>query len=380
MNEILGGRTTRAHHHFFSGSYGQTFKFDIILWSLTLLLVGFGLVVLYSALGQDWNALLNQAIRLILGLGCMILASQLRVSTYYRWAPTIYAGTVGLLFAVALVGVSSKGSQRWLDLPGLPRFQPSEFLKISLPLIVGWYIATRDYKLKFFDYIALTLIVGLPAGLVLLQPDYGTALILLMGVAGILFLVGLRLRWFVAGLVLVASSAPIIWNFVFREYHRNRIITLFNPQRDPLGDGWNIIQSKTAVGSGGLTGKGLFEGTQSNLDFLPEGHTDFIIAVVGEELGFVWCVALLCCYLLIFSRLMYQCTTATNGFGYIVGTGISIIFFGYVFVNVAMVLGLLPVVGLPLPLVSYGGSSAITTMAAFGVALAVCTHKQDLER
>ena len=316
----------------------------------------------------------------MLGLGCMILATQLRISTYYRWAPAIYVGTILLLFAVALFGVSSKGSQRWLDLPGLPSFQPSEFLKISLPLIVGWYITTRDFKLKFYDYVALTMIVGLPTGLVFLQPDYGTALILLIGVAGILFLVGLRLRWFAAGLVLVAISAPIIWNFVFHDYHRKRIITLFNPEQDPLGAGWNIIQSKTAVGSGGFHGKGLFEGTQSHLDFLPEGHTDFIIAVIGEELGFIWCVALLCCYLLLFSRLMYWCTTAVNGFGYVVGSGIAITFFGYVFVNVAMVLGLLPVVGLPLPLVSYGGSSAITTMIAFGVAVAVCTHKQDLER
>lgn len=380
MNEGLGGRSTRAHHHFFSGSYGQTFKFDIVLITLTLLLIGFGLVVLYSAVGQSWSMFLNQAIRLCLGLGCLILASQLRVSTYYRWAPTIYAVTIMLLFAVAVFGVSSKGSQRWLDLPGLPRFQPSEFLKISLPLIVGWYITTRNFKFKSFDYWALILIIGLPTSLVFLQPDYGTALILLLGVAAMLFLCGIRLRWFAAGLVLVAVSAPIIWNFVFREYHRQRIITLFNPERDPLGAGWNIIQSKTAVGSGGLTGKGLFEGTQSHLDFLPEGHTDFIIAVIGEELGFVWCTALLFCYLLIFSRLMYWSTTATNGFGYVVGTGITVIFFGYVLVNVAMVLGLLPVVGLPLPLVSYGGSSAITTMAAFGVALAVCAQKQDLEK
>lgn len=380
MNEGLGGRATRVHHHFFSGSYGQSFKFDVVLIALTLSLIGFGLVVLYSALGQSWSGIFNQGIRLFLGLGCMMLASQLRVSTYYRWAPTIYAGTILLLFAVAVFGVSSKGSQRWLDLPGLPSFQPSEFLKISLPLIVGWYLTTRNFKLKSFDYVALILIVGLPTGLVFLQPDYGTALILLIGVAVMLFLVGLRLRWFAAGLVLVAISAPIIWNFVFREYHRKRIITLFNPERDPLGAGWNIIQSKTAVGSGGLTGKGLFEGTQSHLDFLPEGHTDFIIAVIGEELGFLWCVALLSCYLFIFSRLMYLSTTATNGFGYVVGTGITVIFFGYVIVNVAMVLGLLPVVGLPLPLVSYGGSSAITTMAAFGVVLAVCTHKQDLEK
>ncbi|MXW07150.1 MAG: hypothetical protein F4Z87_03315, partial [Gammaproteobacteria bacterium] len=196
MNEGLGGRSARAHHHFFSGSYGQTFKFDIVLITLTMLLLGFGLIVLYSALGQSWSGLLNQAIRLCLGLGCLMLASQLRVSTYYRWAPTVYAGTIMLLFAVAVFGVSNKGSQRWLDLPGLPSFQPSEFLKISLPLIVGWYITTRNFKLKFFDYLALILIVGLPTGLVFLQPDYGTALILLIGVAAMLFLCGVRLRWF----------------------------------------------------------------------------------------------------------------------------------------------------------------------------------------
>ena len=380
MNEILNSRAARAHHHFFSGNYGQTFKFDIVLITLTLLLIGFGLVVLYSANGQSWSGVLNQTIRLFLGLGCMLLASQLRVSTYYRWAPTIYVISILLLFAVALFGVTSKGSQRWLDLPGLPSFQPSEFLKVSLPLIVGWYITTRDFKLKFIDYIALTLIVGLPAALVFLQPDYGTALILMMGVASILFLVGLRWRWFVASFLLIVVSAPIIWNYVFRVYHRNRIITLFNPERDPLGDGWNIIQSKIAVGSGGVTGKGLFEGTQSQLDYLPEGHTDFIIAVIGEELGFVWCVALLSCYLALYARLMYISTTASNGFGYVVGSGITTIFFGYVFVNVAMVLGLLPIVGLPLPLVSYGGSSAITTMLAFGVVLAVCARKQDLEK
>ncbi len=373
MNDQLGARLPANLHHIFVDQYRRTLHYDVVLISLLVLLIGFGLIVLYSALARDIGAFINHLVRLGIGIGALAIAAIIQPSTYYRLAPFAYLGTIALLFAVMLFGDEIKGSQRWLDLPGLPRFQPSELLKISLPLMVGWFIAYRNFKLNSLDYFGVALIVGFPTALIFLQPDYGTAMILVSGATATLFLIGVKLRWFLAAMIGLVATAPLIWNFVFHEYHRKRIITLFNPEADPLGAGWNIIQSKTAIGSGGLNGKGLFEGTQSHLQFLPEGHTDFVFAVIGEELGFVCCAALLACYLLIFIRAAYISVMSTNGFGYTVGASIAIIFFGYVCVNVAMVLGLLPVVGLPLPLISYGGSSAITTLAAFGVLLAVCT-------
>ena len=357
-------------------SFRQNFNFDPVLTFLLLLVVVFGMVVLNSALGQDRSAMLGLGVKFAFAFGLMFLAANISPLIYFRLAPLAYAGVIFLLVVVMFFGESTKGSQRWLDLPGLPRFQPSELLKISIPLMIGWYFCLRSFKLRFFDFFAILAIVGLPVSLVFLQPDYGTSLILMLGAASLLFLLGLKWRWILLIVIMCALSLPVIWRYVLHEYHRVRVLTLFNPELDPQGAGWNIIQSKTAIGSGGLTGKGLFQGKQSRLDFLPEGHTDFILAVIGEELGFVWCTSLLVCYLLIFFRVLYLSTRFSNGFGHLVGAGMAIIFFFYAWVNVAMVLGLLPIIGLPLPLVSYGGTSAVTTLASFGVVMAVCSRSK----
>ena len=358
----------------------RNFNLDPWLTILLVLVSLFGLVILYSSLGKDQSALISLVIKLAFGFALMVGACCISPLTYFRLTPYIYVGVVLLLLVVMFFGESSKGSQRWLDLPGLPRFQPSEMLKLAIPLMIGWYFCLRSFRLGFLDFCVVIAVAGIPTALVLLQPDYGTAMILLLGTAGVLFVVGLRWYWIVLAVVLFIASVPFVWIYLLHDYHRTRISILFNPDSDPQNAGWNILQSKTAIGSGGLTGKGLHNGTQSQLDFLPEGHTDFVLAVIGEELGFVWCTLLLVCYLLIFIRVLYLSIRSSNGFGHLVSAGIAIIFFLYVVVNVAMVLGLLPVIGLPLPLVSYGGTSAVTTLVSLGVVMAICTRKQWMDR
>ena len=380
MTERLSPPAPPGFFPYVLSSARKNFNFDPILAFLLGLVCVFGLVILYSSLGKDQSALLALVIKLALGFALMLAACCISPLTYFKLAPVIYIGVIGLLVVVMFFGESAKGSQRWLDLPGLPRFQPSELLKLSIPLMIGWYFCLRSFKLKLVDFLAVLAIAGVPTALVLLQPDYGTAMILLLGTAGILFLIGVRWYWIVLAVVIVAAAIPLVWIYLLHDYHRTRISILFNPDSDPQGAGWNILQSKTAIGSGGLTGKGLFQGTQSQLDFLPEGHTDFVLAVIGEELGFVWCSSLLVCYLLIFTRVLYLSIRSSNGFGHLVSAGIAIIFFLYVVVNVSMVLGMLPVIGLPLPLVSYGGTSAVTTLVSFGVIMAICTRKQWMDK
>ena len=379
MSEIVRWFGASRIHHIISGRTRQRLHFDGYLTILILILCTLGLTVLYSALDQDIRAFSTQLTRIIIGLALFVVAVCIRKDTYYWLAPVIYSGTIALLIAVWFYGDVSQGSKRWLDFPGLPRFQPSELLKISLPLIIGWYFAIRKFKNNLLDIFWIGILFGVPILLIFLQPDYGTAMILCAGTIGVLFVVGFKWWWFAVGGCSVLVATPFIWNFVLYPYHRRRILTLFNPESDPLDSGWNIIQSKTAIGSGGFSGKGLFNGTQSRLDFIPEGHTDFVLAVSGEELGFIFCTCLLLLYLLIFVRAMYISKNAESGFGFTVGSGICIIFICNVVVNVAMVLGLLPIIGLPLPLISYGGSSAITTMVAFGVLLSVCTRKENRE-
>lgn len=379
MSEILHWIRTTKFHHFFSTRTRQQIHFDFYFITLIVCLIVVGLIILYSALGRELPTLLTQLARLGIGFILMLVAASIRREVYFRLAPIVYSGTIALLLGVLVFGDVVKGSQRWLDFPGLPRFQPSELIKISLPLVLGWYFSIRKFKRGLLDICSIAIIVGIPTMLIFMQPDYGTAAVMLASVVGVFFVIGVSWWWFAVGGVGLVIATPLIWNFVLYDYHRERILTLFNPERDPLGAGWNIIQSKIAVGSGGLTGKGLFNGTQSHLEFIPEGHTDFVLAVYAEELGFVACMGLLCVYLLIFVRAMYLSSQSDNGFGLVVGSAIAIIFVCYVFVNVAMVLGLLPIVGLPLPLMSYGGSSAVTTMVAFGVLMSVCTRKKNME-
>jgi rod shape determining protein RodA len=347
---------------------------DPLLLAALLAVIAFGLVVLFSALGQDVSAFDGQVIRMFIALAIMIVAAQLDPSFYLRWTPVLYGVGMLLLALVLAFGVTVKGSQRWIAVPGLPRFQPSEIMKVAVPLMVAWYFNDRPLPPRFGHLLVALALIAVPAMLVAVQPDLGTAILIIAAGLAVVVLAGLLWRWIgLAGLA-AAAALPGLW-YVMRDYQRDRVLTLFDPERDPLGSGWNIIQSTTAIGSGGVFGKGLFEGTQSHLDFLPEGQTDFIIAVIAEELGLVGVVVLLLLYLVVIARGLYIATQARHTFGRLAVGGLTLTFFVYVFVNIAMVSGLLPVVGVPLPLVSYGGTSAITLLASFGIVMSIHTHR-----
>ncbi|MFP6815777.1 MAG: rod shape-determining protein RodA [Pseudomonadales bacterium] len=358
-----------------SGASGRLVKIHLDPLLLPLLgIIGFGLVVLDSALNDNQAMLTNQIVRMGLALLAMVVAAQLQPQFYLRWAPVVYVAGVALLVLVLFVGATVKGSQRWLDLPGLPRFQPSELMKIAVPMMVAWYLHECSLPPRLKDLGVALLIIAIPAGCIILQPDLGTGILVACAGLAVVVLAGVYWRWIAYAGLAVAAAAPGLW-FALQDYQRQRIITLFDPESDPLGAGWNIIQSTTAIGSGGLFGKGLYQGTQSHLEFLPESQTDFIIAVIGEELGFVGVVTLLALYMIVIGRGLYIATQAPNTFQRLIAGALTLTFFVYVFVNIAMVSGLLPVVGVPLPLVSYGGTSAITLLASFGIIMAVRTQR-----
>lgn len=338
------------------------------------LIVFYGLVVLFSAVDQNQSLFQAQLLRLGLAFIGLFIAAQLPPRLYVRWAPFIYLSGVLLLVLVLLIGVTVKGSQRWLEIPGFTRFQPSELMKIAVPLAVAWYFHERPLPPSFKDVCVALGIVAVPAGLIIMQPDLGTGILVAGAGFAVVVLAGLPWRWMAYVALGFAAAAPGLW-YTLQDYQRQRILTLFDPESDPLGAGWNIMQSTTAIGSGGIWGKGLLEGTQSHLDFLPEAQTDFIIAVIAEELGLVGVLILLALYLLIISRGLFLAVSAESTFGRLLSGALILTFFVYVFVNIAMVSGLLPVVGVPLPLVSYGGTSAITLMTGFGLIMAIRTHK-----
>ncbi|MCZ6889497.1 MAG: rod shape-determining protein RodA [Gammaproteobacteria bacterium] len=369
VRSMPSGSVLPAQRHLY-----QVHLDPLLLLGLTVI-VGYGLLVLYSAVDENAEVFPNQLLRIALGFAALAAAAQLNPRLYLRWAPVTYAIGVLLLVAVLIVGTKVKGSQRWLDLPGMPRFQPSELMKIAVPLMLGWYFSERSLPPSFKHLAVASAFVLLPAGLIVLQPDLGTGMLVAMGGLAVIVLSGAHWRRIGAALAVAAAAAPALWFFGLRDYQRERVLTLFDAERDPLGAGWNIIQSKTAIGSGGVFGKGLFEGTQSHLEFLPESHTDFIIAVIGEELGLVGVTVLLLLYLVVMARGLFIATQAPDTFGRLVVGGLTLTFFIYVFVNIAMVCGLLPVVGVPLPLVSYGGTSAITLLAGFGIVMSIHTHR-----
>lgn len=350
---------------------------DLPLLALVLLTATFGLVVLYSALDRDWVAFQGQLSRLAVAFIVMLIAAQLDLAMLQRWAPVLYGLGMVMLVLVLLVGVQAKGAQRWLGVPGLPRFQPSELMKLAVPLMVASFLADRPLPPTGKTVASVLALIAAPALLIGLQPDLGTAILVAAAGFAVLLLSGLLWRWVLLAGLLGLAALPGLW-MVMRDYQRQRVLTLLDPESDPLGAGWNIIQSKIAIGSGGLFGKGLFEGTQSHLNFLPESHTDFIIAVLAEELGFLGVLGLLTLYFLLLTRGLYIATQGRDTFARLLAGGLTLTFFTYLFVNVAMVSGLLPVVGVPLPLVSYGGTSALTLLAGFGVLMAVATQPKPL--
>ena len=348
-------------------------RLDVPLLIGLLLLMGFGLLVLYSASGERMDVVYRQATRLAVGLAAMFVLSQVPPHILRIWTPWLYALGIVLLVATWLVGVG-RGAERWLDL-GVFRFQPSEIMKLAVPMMVAWYLHPRRLPPEAVSIIVSLAILAVPAVLIARQPDLGTALLVAVSGCFALFLSGLQWRLIFGLAGLAAAAAPALW-LVMHEYQRDRVRTFLDPESDPLGSGWNIIQSKIAVGSGGLLGKGWLNGTQSRLEFIPERHTDFILAVLSEELGLIGVLFLFTLYLFVTGRGLYIASQARNTYARLLAGSLSLTFFVYVLVNAGMVSGLLPVVGVPLPLISYGGTSIVTLLAGFGILMSIYGHRK----
>lgn len=353
----------------------QWFHLDFLLFLGLFILTFLGLFILYSASGANEQMLQRRFIQVGIGFSVLIIMAKISPRFYQRIAPYLYIITVILLLLVYLFGVSSKGAQRWLDL-GLFRFQPSEIAKLSIPLMVATYLGQKTLPIKLKETFIALFLIALPTLLVAKQPDLGTSI--LVGVSGlfVVFLAGMNWWLILTALIALAGFIPIFWLYIMHDYQKTRVLTLLDPEKDPLGAGYHILQSKIAIGSGGLFGKGWMQGTQSQLEFLPEPHTDFIFAVLSEEYGMVGFLILLGLYLFVISRGLIISVQAENAFGRILAGSLTLIFFVYIFVNIGMVSGILPVVGVPLPLISYGGTSFVTLMAGFGIIMSIHTHKQ----
>lgn len=354
----------------------ERMRLDGVMLGLLLLLSVIGLFVLYSASGQNMTMVYRQMTYLALGFAIMAVIAQFHPRWFQLGAPWMYGVGIIALILVLLVGVGAKGAQRWLSVFGVFRFQPSEIMKLAVPLMVAWFMASRLMPPTFKTIVQVLLLIFIPTLLVMKQPDLGTSLLIAASGIFVVLFAGLSSRWIMLALLVVLSVAPIMWYGVMHDYQKQRVLTFLDPESDPLGSGWNIIQSKTAIGSGGLEGKGWQQGTQSQLEFLPERHTDFIIAVFAEEQGFIGVFMLLVLYLLIVMRGIYMAAKARDSFSRLAGGSLIVTFFIYVFVNIGMVSGILPVVGVPLALISYGGTSIVTLMAAFGVLMSVYMHRK----
>lgn len=351
-------------------------------WLLVLLLTltTLGLFVLYSASEAGLPAVKRQAVYFILGYMVMLVMAQIPMLFYRRITISLYFVGLILLVLVLINGIGAKGAKRWLVIPGVMSFQPSELLKLAVPMMMAWFLAKKRLPPRFGVILISLLLIFLPAGLIGLQPDLGTAILIASSGLFVLFLSGINYWYISFSLVGIVSAAYPIWEFILRDYQKGRILTLFNPERDPFGAGWNIIQSKTAIGSGGFWGKGWLQGTQSQLNFLPESHTDFIIATYSEEFGLLGVMLLLTLYFLIIARCLIIAWVASTHFNKLLAGSLTLTFFVYIFVNMGMVSGILPVVGVPLPLISRGGTSIVTLMAGFGLLMAIAADKQQFSR
>ena len=354
----------------------QRLHIDGLLLVLLLVLAAGGLFILYSASGKNWDLVIKQATSFGIGLGAMLVIAQLEPRFMARWVPLAYLAVVVLLLAVEFVGYTAMGATRWINIPGVIRFQPSEFMKIIMPMTIAWYLSSRSLPPGVKHTAVSLALIFVPFVLILKQPDLGTSLLILGSGAFVLFIAGLRWRWIIGAVAAVAPIAVAMWYFVLHNYQKQRVLTFLDPESDPLGTGWNIIQSKAAIGSGGVFGKGWLAGTQSHLDFLPESHTDFIIAVLAEEFGLVGVCLLLLVYGLLITRGLVITVQAQTLFGKLLAGALTMTFFVYVFVNIGMVSGLLPVVGVPLPFISYGGTSLVTLLSGFGVLMSIHTHRK----
>lgn len=361
------------------GSLWSKMHIDLPFFIGVLALLVYSALVIWSASGQSTDMTERKIVQIAIGFVTMLVMAQIPPRVYENWAPYLYFICLILLVLVDTFGQISKGAQRWLDL-GFIRFQPSEIAKIAVPLMVARFM-NRDVCPPSLKNTAIALIlIFIPTLLIATQPDLGTSILVASSGLFVLFLSGMNWRLIAVAAVLVTGFVPVLWFFLMHDYQRDRVMMLLDPESDPLGAGYHIIQSKIAIGSGGFTGKGWLQGTQSQLEFLPERHTDFIFAVLAEELGLIGVLILLMLYLFIIMRGMVIAANAQTTFGRVMSGGLMLILFVYVFVNIGMVSGILPVVGVPLPLVSYGGSALIVLMAGFGIVMSIHTHRKMLSK
>ncbi len=348
-------------------------RIDIPLLIALLMLAATSLAVVWSAGSQSSDMVLKQAMRFAFGFGLMAIAMRIPPSAWRRWTPWFYGFCIFLLVMVLFLG-EGKGAQRWLDLRFV-RFQPSELLKLGLPMMLAWFFHDRVLPPSVGALFMALILIAIPAGLIVIEPDLGTAVLVAGSGLFVIFLAGIS-WWWIAGLgTLAAASLPIVWQFM-HEYQKNRIYQFLSPDSDPLGSGWQTIQSKIAVGSGGVTGKGWTLGTQSQLEFLPERHTDFVLAVFSEEFGWIGVALLMLVYLFVIGRTLWIAANARDTYGRLVGGAVALTFFVYILVNSAMITGLMPVKGVPLPLISYGGTSVVSLLIAFGIVFSVHAHRR----
>lgn len=358
-----------------SKAFFTSIHLDLILILLIITLCSLGLVILYSASNQNMAFFYRQLIHFAVGLVALFITAQTPPRIYQTLSPWGYLLSIMMLLGVLFLGVDAKGAKRWLEIPGVIRFQPSELVKLLLPLGIAWYMARKPVPPKILDIAKALVIISIPTVLILKQPDLGTAILILASGFLVLFFAGISWWIIISMLAVVSASLPLLWFFVMHSYQKQRVLTFLNPESDPLGSGWNSIQSKIAIGSGGIEGKGYLQSSQSQLEFLPESHTDFIIAVLAEESGLIGVVLLLLLYGLITLRGLYLSTRCKTLFGRLIAASMMTTFFIYVFVNIGMVSGILPVVGVPLPLISYGGTSVVSLLISFGITMSMATHR-----
>jgi rod shape determining protein RodA len=349
-------------------------RIDGFLLLTALAIAGLGLLILYSATDGSAARVTGQALNLLFALTIMWVAANVSPQHYMRWAVPLFCVGVVLLVGVAVAGTVVNGSRRWLSL-GITRIQPSEMMKIAVPLLLAWYFNRRQADLKLHDYAFAAIMVLVPVALIAKQPDLGTAL--LIGASGffVLYLAGLDWKIIALGLVAGAALVPVVWPHL-HDYQQERVLVFLDPSRDPLGRGYHIIQGTIALGSGGVLGKGWMNGTQTHLDFLPERHTDFIFAVYGEEFGLLGAIILLALYLMLIARGFVITASASTLFTRLLAGAITLMFFTYAFVNMGMVSGILPVVGVPLPLVSYGGTALVTLFLGIGMLMSIHANRK----
>jgi len=339
-----------------------------------ILICFFGLFVLYSASDGNESIVRRQALVMVVGILAMFIVSQFNVQVFRSWALSLYGAGLALLALVLVIGVEAGGARSWLDLPGIPSFQPSEIMKIVVPLVMAWYLGSRPLPPRFKHLFWSALMLLVPAVLIVIQNDTGTAIMVVMSGLFVVLLAGIRWRIVIAGSLGLLLASPAWYLFLAPEHIKARILVLFDPYRDPTGAGYNIIQSQIAIGSGGVYGKGYGNGAQSHLDFIPESNTDFILAVLAEEFGLLGVLFLISLYFFILVRGSYIAYAAKDMFSRLLAGSITLTFFFYVFVNMAMVSGLVPVVGLPLPFISRGGTAIVSLFVGFGMLMSIQTH------